>query len=158
MQQRFTTRTKAMPTYSHDKKIFHILTQMTVQTDRSRPLLTGTDRNYDTMTCRNNFKLLMSAKNPKIMIIISRCYFRGLRGNIHVWPFRSWRNFKPKSVIRPKLKRLLWHYCFFSTLAFLSCVLLPFAFRHSLPCLQRDCRNLLKTNTNKIWNLMTDLG
>ena len=25
-------------------------------------------------------------------------------------------------------------------------------------CLQRNCRNLLETNTNKIWNLMTDLG
>ena len=33
------------------QKNFHILTQMTVQTDRSRPFLTGTHRIYDTMTC-----------------------------------------------------------------------------------------------------------
>ena len=51
---------------------------------------------------------------------------------------------------------LLWFYGFFPTLASVSFgILLPFAFRHSPLCLQRKCRNLLETNTNKNWNLMT---
>lgn len=57
---------------------------------------------------------------------------------------------RPQSDINPKqedYQRIIASFLFFP--AFLSSILLPFAFRHNLLCLQHTFRNLLEATTNK---------
>ena len=66
---------------------------------------------------------------------------------------------KPKSVIRPKQGNYQYIIASFQLLsAFLSASCFHLRFDIARYAFNADCRNLLETNTNKIWNLMTDLG
>ena len=66
---------------------------------------------------------------------------------------------KPKSVIRPKQGNYQDIIASFQLLsAFLSASCFHLRIDTARYAFNTGCRNLLETNTNKIWNLMTDLG
>ena len=82
-------------------------------------------------------------------IVITDCHIFG----------NHFANLKPKSVIRPKQGNYQDIIASFQLLsAFLSASCFHLRFDIARYAFSADCRNLLETNTNKIKNLMTDLG